>query len=823
MSVCGIDFGNLCALIAAAGKGGVDMVLNGASMRQTATAMSFQGKQRFFGDAAAALMRSNIKNTIDCMKLLVGRNYDDEDVQLELSKAFFRHCKLPSGGVGIIVEYNDEETVVSAEHVMAMMLTKVKDTVLETNGVPIGDGVLAVPAWFTDSQRRGILHACEIAELNCLKVANEGTLVALSYGIYKSAKKLFSETDPIHCMFVDVGYTGYSVTLADFIQEKLIVRSSVCDRGLGGRDFDDAIIEFLAETFEKQSKIDVRKNAKALRKLQAAAEKAKKTLSPAGVTQANISVECLADDRDLNCILTLDEFESRCANLVARLAAPLQQCLDEAGLQKSDIAEIELVGGSVRVNCIKKALSDFFGLDQSLVNYGLKTTMNSDEAVARGAALQCAMESSRIKVKPFSIIDRVYYPIEVQYTADGGDAPVESKGDDMEEDCVAASSGGLNTIEIYSRGDELPRKPRRLTFRNKTESFVVQTAYAAGAALPPGQDRLIGTHTVNIPDSYKSAPHDVRVTFVMDKHGCVSVSSAQLMEELPPAEEKAEAAEATEGKEDAPPAPPKRRFKKAELKVDTVAFGLTPADIKTYLEKEAHMANADRIIIETADRRNELESYVYGMRDKLDASLADYATNSEKMQFKELIDRTETWLYEDGFDSTKSIYIKKLDELKVLGNPIEKRMWEQQNRQEAVDAMKRQVEICKAFAMDTTEAKAHITLEEKGQVRASAESAEEWLYDMLAKQGDLAFYNDPLLTVDGIGAKRKDLHTATKDIMNKPKPIPKKEDKKEEPAKSEGKDAAEEKGDSKGEEGEASDDKKDDKGADEASGDNMEN
>ncbi|CAE7853589.1 HSP70-14 [Symbiodinium microadriaticum] len=144
------------------------------------------------------------------------------------------------------------------------------------------------------------------------------------------------------------------------------------------------------------------------------------------------------------------------------------------------------------------------------------------------------------------------------------------------------------------------------------------------------------------------------------------------------------------------------------------------------------------------------------MRDKLDTSLGDFATNSEKSQFRELIDQTETWLYEDGFDSTKNVYIKKLDELKVLGNPIEKRLWEQSNRQDAVDAMKRQIEICRTFSSD---------------------NSEEWLYDQLEKQGELAPYNDPVITVDSIGAKRKTLHTATKDIMNRPKPVPKKEEK----------------------------------------------
>jgi len=399
MSVAGVDIGNQSILIGQAGKGGVDVILNESSNRQTASFVSVQGKQRFLGDAAAAMARSNVYNTISLTKLLIGRHFDDPEVQEELNKLPFKSSRLPNGGVGIILSYNNEDITVPAEHLFAMILIKAKEiSAFANNGVNLADAVLAVPNWFTDAQRRAILHAAEIASLNVLKVANESLLIALSYGIFKSAKKLFSETDPVHIMFIDLGYTGYSVTIVDFIQENMKVLSTVTDRHLGGRDFDAVIIEFLAETFQKKTGINVRKNIKALLKLEVAAEKAKKTLSPNGVTEANISVECLAEDRDLSCILTKDEFEARTAELVKRLEAPVNQALAEAGLRREDIAEIEIVGGSTRVSIVKRKLGEILGLDPSALNYGLKTTMNSDEAVARGGALQCAMLSSRMKV-----------------------------------------------------------------------------------------------------------------------------------------------------------------------------------------------------------------------------------------------------------------------------------------------------------------------------------------------------------------------------------------------------------------------------------------
>ena len=171
MSVVGIDFGNLSVLIGQAGRGGVDVILNDSSNRQTATCVSIQGKQRFIGDSGAAMARSNVTNTFSCMKLLVGRKFDSPEVQKELKRAPFKASKMANGSVGINVLYNNEETVVPVEHVMAMMLVKAKDVARCANGnVGIADAVMAVPHWFTDAQKRGVLHACEIADLNCLKV-----------------------------------------------------------------------------------------------------------------------------------------------------------------------------------------------------------------------------------------------------------------------------------------------------------------------------------------------------------------------------------------------------------------------------------------------------------------------------------------------------------------------------------------------------------------------------------------------------------------------------------------------------------------------------
>ena len=701
---------------------------------------------------------------------------------------------------------------------VAMMLVKLKSIAAAANSnVQIGEAVLAVPYWFTDAQRRGIDTACRIAELNCLKVANESTTIALGYGIYKSAKKLFSETEAQHVMFVDIGYSCYSVSIVDFIQEKLIVRASVCDHTLGGRQFDDVIVEHLAGIFETKHKINVRNNAKAMLKLQVASEKSKKLLSPQGVTEAPANVECLAEDIDLNVTLTKEDFESKSQFLIDRLAGPVNQCLAEAGLTKDDISDCEIVGGTSRIGILKKTLADILGLDVSAVNHGLKTTMNSDEAVCRGAALQCAMLSSKIKVKPFSIIDKVPYPIHLYF--DDADATIkaESKGDDDEED--GESSG--TSVELFAKGDDYPRSAKKVTFKDKTSDFKLTLAYpdSATALLPPGQEKHIATYTIKVPSG--KPPAKVVVTLALDRNCCVHVPSAVIMEpiveeEKKPEEKKSEeklpeekeskegdAAGTGEEKKESvePPAPPKKKFKKVPLQVECERFGLDEKEIRAALELEASMANEDRLITETADKRNELESYIYSMRDKLVGEYKKFASDDESASLNSALLETEDWLYGDGFDSVKSEYKKKLDDLKVVGDKIEFRCAESETRAGAVDGLKKQIELCKSFAANRDEAYSHITDDERGRVLSEVKLAEDWIYEMLGKQADLPDCADPVLTGASIQSKRNSLFTVTNPIMTKrkpkpePKPVPPEESKGEASNESEGKEGDEKKAD----------------------------
>ena len=740
MSVLGFDYGNTSLLIGQASKGGIDVILNDASNRQTSTYVSILGKQRFLGDAAASMARSNVTNTISSMKLLVGRQYNDKDVQKEINRNSCKCCKLASGGVGMSIQYNNKEIVISAEHAMAMMLVKAKEisayanasNINSTSIVPVSDVVIAVPSHYTDAQRKGILDACKIASVNCLKIANESSAIGLSYGIFKAAKKLFSDSIPTAVVFIDIGYTCYTVSIVEFLAKRMRLLATVSDRSVGGRDFDDIIVEFLIEQFQKKTKHDIRGNTKAILKLQAAAEKAKKTLSPDGVSEANVSVECVYDDIDLSVILTRDEFEKRTAPLVDKLKAPILRCFEDANIGFTNTLDIEIVGGSSRVNIVKRCISDIFNLDKKAINYGLKTTMNADEAVARGCALQCAMLSSRIKMKPFEIVERLFYGVKIVI-------------DDN------------NSIPLFKRGTAYPCKPKILTLANISSSFNISIMYDDESVLllPDGEDRLISKHSISFTnDKHGKANNDARITFDIDRNGCIIFKGAHLMVPVN---------DNTPNTNDSPAIDvSSKKFRKIEVDSKDIFKGLTHSELKQAIDLEAKMAVEDKIIIETAEKRNNLESYIYSMRDRLNGPLKTYCTEKEKDAVKLAFEDTEEWLYSrEGEEASKAQFIEKLSSLKTIPDNVEARLKDEQARPANIRLIEKQIDLCKAFLSSLDD-------DDRNTLSDTIDNTEKWLQESLIKQERHGKDKDPLLTTDMINKKRDALHIIYQKFVKKP-------------------------------------------------------
>eukprot|EP01006_Ploeotia_vitrea_P035510 TRINITY_DN65895_c11_g3_i1.p2 TRINITY_DN65895_c11_g3~~TRINITY_DN65895_c11_g3_i1.p2 ORF type:complete len:305 (+),score=35.24 TRINITY_DN65895_c11_g3_i1:1703-2617(+) len=222
------------------------------------------------------------------------------------------------------------------------------------------------------------------------------------------------------------------------------------------------------------------------------------------------------------------------------------------------------------------------------------------------------------------------------------------------------------------------------------------------------------------------------------------------------------------------PAKP-RKFKKVDLKVTTIIPNmLSKEQIHDANELEVKMAFEDQLIKETSDKRNELESYIYSMRSKLDGNLKEFGSPDDVTTMKNLINEAEEWLYSDeGYDTTKSKYAKKLEDLLIPGKKFESRLWEDNHRPEAIQQLKTQIERCRTFAQQRDEAHEHITDDDRIAIRKECEDAEAWMYDMMGKQGELQKYNDPILTVASINTHRQQLFSKTNPIITKPKPKPK--------------------------------------------------
>ena len=264
MSVVGFDFGNLNSVIAVARKRGIDVLQNEVGHRMTPSQVAFSGKQRFIGNEAAAQTQSNPKNSIAGMKRLIGLKADDPNVPIEQA---FITCKIVSGAnnnAAVQVNYDDKAEVFSPEQIVGALFQKLKGTAeAGLDGTKVADCVIGVPSWWTDVQRRALLDAASVAGLNVLRLINETTAVALQYGILKPLNK----DQELKCLFFDVGHSSTQVSLVSFTEGKLSVLATAADRNLGGRDFDNLLVEHFKNYIKEKYKMDVSTEVKAMQKL----------------------------------------------------------------------------------------------------------------------------------------------------------------------------------------------------------------------------------------------------------------------------------------------------------------------------------------------------------------------------------------------------------------------------------------------------------------------------------------------------------------------------------------------------------------------------
>ncbi|CAI5445054.1 unnamed protein product [Caenorhabditis angaria] len=416
MSVLGFDIGNLNCYIGVARQGGIEVITNDYSLHATPACVSFGSRDRSMGVAARQAVNTNLKNTIINFKHLIGRKFSDPIAQKFIPFVPCKVVQLANDEIGLQVNYLDNQTTFTPEQVFAALLTKLRTTVESqlSDVKKVSDCVVGVPAYFTDVQRRAVQAAIQYSGLNALRIVNETTAIALAYGIYK--QDLPEEgTKAKHVVFLDIGHASTQASLVAFNKGKLTMLKTSYDLESGGLWFDALIREHFKNEFKTKYGIDASTSPRPWLRLLDECEKVKKQMS-ANQTPIPINIECFMEDKDVSGKMQRQEFEDLAAPIFARIRQTLVSLFEGIDVKPEDVDEIEIVGGSSRIPMIRKIVNDLFAKDP-------KTTMNQDEAVARGAAMQCAILSPTFRVREFSIKDSQPYRIKITWSggaAEGG-------------------------------------------------------------------------------------------------------------------------------------------------------------------------------------------------------------------------------------------------------------------------------------------------------------------------------------------------------------------------------------------------------------------
>ncbi|KAM6978034.1 heat shock 70 kDa protein 4b [Aplochiton taeniatus] len=792
MSVVGFDVGFLNCYVAVARAGGIETVANEYSDRCTPACVSFGSRNRSIGAAAKSQVVTNCKNTVQGFKRFHGRAFSDPYVQRLKSSLVYDLAQMPSGTTGIKVMYMEEEKVFSIEQVTAMLLTKLKETAESALKKPVADCVISVPCYYTDCERRSVVDAAQIAGLNCLRLMNETTAVALAYGIYKQDLPA-PEEKPRIVVFVELGHSGYQTSVCAFNKGKLKILATACDPELGGKDFDEMLVQYFCVEFAKKYKLDVKSKPRALVRLYQECEKLKKLMS-ANSSDLPLNIECFMNDIDVTGKMNRTQFEEMCADIFPRVDAPLQQLMEQTKLKKEDIYSVEIVGGASRIPAVKERISRFFGKE-------LSTTLNADEAVARGCALQCAILSPAFKVREFSITDVVSYPISLKWNS--------------------AAEEGLSDCEVFPKNHAAPFS-KVLTFYRR-EPFSLEAYYNTPKELPY-PDPTIGQFVIQkVVPQVSGESSKVKVKVRVNIHGIFSVSSASLVEVLKTEEseepmdteqtnEKEEESKMqtdqdeqkaqgdgpkdadekktpeneemettsdeakTEKKADQPPQAkkPKVKTKVLDLPIEnSPQWQLAEDMLNLFVENEGKMIMQDKLEKERNDAKNYVEEYVYEMRDKLHGTLEKFVGEADRDALSLKLEDTENWLYEDGEDQQKQVYIDKLAELKLLGQPIQERYIESELRPKAFEELGKQIQqymkIVEAYKTKEEQYE-HLDEADVNKVDKLANEAMMWMNSAMNQQSKQSLSLDPSVKVKEIQAKTKELYAVCNPVVSKPKP-----------------------------------------------------